>query len=47
MKEKKKSLKINIEDVPDDLSQLPEDTIIIFHDDDPMQDNAFWDEFEE
>lgn len=44
---KRKPLEINLRDLPDDLSQLPEDTIIIFHDDDPMQDDAFWDEFEE
>ena len=43
----KKSLKINIEDVPDDLSQLPEDGEIIIDDYDPMQDDSFWDELED
>ena len=43
----KKSLKISIADVPDDLSQLPEDGEIIIDDHDPMLDDSFWDEFED
>ena len=45
----KNSLKINLEDVPDDLSKLPdnEDGEIILNDHDPMMDDSFWDDVED
>lgn len=41
----KKSLRINIEDVPDNLSELPEDAEIIWkQDDDEFSDDSIWNE---
>ena len=42
-----KSLKINIENVPDDLSQLPEDGEIVIKDLEPMLDDSFWEDVED
>ncbi len=42
----KKSLKINIEDVPDDLSALPEDAEIIWKQDDEFSDDSIWENIE-
>ena len=43
---KSSPLIINIEDLPDDLSQLSDDTIIVINEHDNLQDDAFWDSIE-
>lgn len=40
----KNPLKIRIEDLPEDVSNLPDDTIVIIDDHDEMAEDDFWDE---
>ena len=39
----KKSLRINIDDVPEDLSSLPADAEIVISDENELMDDSFWD----
>lgn len=39
---KKKHTRINIEDIPEDLTELGDNIEIVINDHDPMQDDAFW-----
>ena len=40
----KKPLEINIEDLPEDISTLPQDAVIILDDYDEMSEDSFWEE---
>lgn len=40
----KNTMKIKLEELPDDISKLPEDTIVVIDDYDDMADDDFWDE---
>lgn len=40
----KKPLRVNIEDVPEDLSLLPENAIIVVDDYDELADDEYWEE---
>ena len=42
----KNHLKINLEDIPDDMSQLSDDTEIVVNDHDDLQDDSFWEDGE-
>ncbi len=35
-------LKIKLEDLPDNLESVPDDTLILWEDKDELSDNAFW-----
>ena len=38
----KKPLRINIDDVPEDLSSLPADAEIVISDEDELMEDSFW-----
>lgn len=40
----KNTLEIKLEELPDDISKLPEDAIVVIDDYDDMADDDFWNE---
>lgn len=41
-----KPLKISIEDLPEDISSMPEDAEIVINDHDDIMDDEFWDDID-